>query len=164
MATSALFENLGDEVRVLPLEDIPRQDLGAPDPMIIADDLRVVLGYFEYASDRWVMVRFNRVAHSMGSPNEEVLHGHPLYARGMREYGSAYEVTNSPWIASLDRVNSVHALYRPDASAGYRHIVIPSHDSLFECVCTGYRVETVEDDRPAERLFEFFKEQAAGKT
>ncbi len=162
MTTSACFENLDPDVRVAPLDDTPQQTLGASVPMVIADESRVVLGYFdEAASENWVMVRFDSVTHAMGSPNEEVLHGHPLYTRGMDSYGTAYEVTNSPWIAALDRVNSVHEMYSPKASSRFRHIVFPSHDSLFECVCTGYRVEAARIDEcdRAERLFKFFMQR-----
>lgn len=158
MTASACFENLGPDVLASPIDDIPRQTLGASVPMVIADEFRVVLGYFEYGSDNWVMVRFDGATHAMGSPNEEVLHGHPLYDRGMDSYGTAYEVIRSPWIAALDRVNSVHAMYNPNFSDRYRHVLFPSHDSLFECICTGYRVEVVSIDEigRAERLFKFF--------
>ena len=47
----------------------------------------------------------------MGGPNDEVLNGHPLYAKGLGGYGP-YPVHNSPWISNEEAINSVHAQHK----------------------------------------------------
>lgn len=47
-------------------------------------------------------------------PNDESLHGHPLFERGLAFYG-AFRVENSSWIRALVRINSVHAMTKRDS-------------------------------------------------
>jgi hypothetical protein len=37
-------------------------------------------------------------------PNDESLHGHPLFERGLNFYG-AFQVESSSWIRALERIN-----------------------------------------------------------
>ena len=46
----------------------------------------------------------------MGSPDDEVLQGHPLYGAGL-EFYEAHIVENSTWISELMDVNRVHSQF-----------------------------------------------------
>jgi hypothetical protein len=51
------------------------------------------------------VVEFKRMTSvKVGSPNDEVLRGHPLWGCGL-EFYSAHEVMNSPWITELMEVD-----------------------------------------------------------
>ena len=76
----------------------------------------------------------------MGTPNDEVLHGHPLDGRGLHFYG-AFSVENSDWIKELEAINSVHTHYNPEAWKNLKHFILCFHDSTFECVAEGFKVE-----------------------
>lgn len=79
----------------------------------------------------------------MGTPNDEVFHGHPLYERGFVGY-SALVVENSNWLKELEAINAVHSNYKPDGWRQLKHYILPFHDSTFECVARTFKVETRE--------------------
>jgi hypothetical protein len=86
-------------------------------------------------------VRFESpYASSFGPPNEEAFSGHPLAARGLYPFG-AFEVLNSSWVRSLEKMNSVHRYHRKERFDALRHFVLTFHDSTFECVAKGYSWE-----------------------
>jgi hypothetical protein len=88
------------------------------------------------------IIRFHHVQSIMfGTPNDEVLHGHPLYGRGLQFYG-AHEVMESSWIRALMKINSVHGQFSPGRWASARHFILAFQDSTLECVATS--VEVVE--------------------
>lgn len=126
--------------RVEELTILPQQSVGAPLPVVLADDGGMVLAYqLEFDDDKVAMVEFEHVAaHYFGPPNDEALSGHPLHARGLGGYG-AYEVHNSSWIRALERMNRVHPSHRPTMYRGLRHFIFTFHDTLFECIAKGIR-------------------------
>jgi hypothetical protein len=69
----------------------------------------------------------------MGSPNDEVLQGHPLWGSGLELY-QAHEVRNSAWIKELMDVNRVHSEFRESHWSRKRHFVLTFHDETVECV------------------------------
>src|SRR4029453_19179478 len=90
---------------VVELPDCPRPDIGAPLPLVIADDYNLVLAYLVAEPDpAWdgsyatvvsprseellvAVVRFRRpYAHMFGPPNDEAFPGHPLAKRGLAQY------------------------------------------------------------------------------
>jgi hypothetical protein len=77
---------------------------------------------------------------TLGAPNDEVLHGHPLSGRGLKSY-TAQAVKNSPWIAKLQEINSIHRQYNPSRWTDLNHYVFWFHDSTFECIARSFRVE-----------------------
>ncbi len=86
-----------------------------------------------------VAVKFDSPrAHDLGGPNDEALHGHPLFERGLDAYG-IYEVLGSSWIRAMERMNSVHPRHRPERFASLRHFIFTFHDVTFECVAAGVR-------------------------
>ena len=146
--------------RVAQLPDVPQPSVGAPIPILLADEHRVVLAYYvQNTRSGWdgttarlvdpvgsdepiAIVQFDRcTAHIFGPPNDEAFAGHPLAARGLTPY-AACEVTDSSWLRILERMNAVHPSHRPESFfAGRRHLIFAFHDSTFECVCRGYRVQ-----------------------
>lgn len=117
------------------LQDIPQSSTGAPIPLVIADEHRVILAYcVEDRSPEWdgtqirvldpvgsdepiAIVRFQRCkVHLFGPPTDEAFAGHPLASRGLQPYG-AFRVKGSSWIRQLERMNSVHR-YHPRRGFG----------------------------------------------
>jgi hypothetical protein len=146
--------------RVTELVGVPQSSVGAPIPLVISDEHRVVLAYYvQEAEPDWdgttarivgpsgagepiAIVRFTSCyAHIFGPPNDEAFAGHPLASRGLRPYG-AFEVSHSSWIRRLEKMNSVHPYHRPDAFSKRRHLVFAFHDTTFECVCDGFEVRS----------------------
>jgi hypothetical protein len=137
--------------RVVELADVPRSDVGAPLPIVVANEHSVTVAYYlrddppDGASpNEWsrAIVRFRHCrAHYMGAPNDEAFSGHPLAGRGLRPYG-AFEVLESSWIREMERRNEVHPYHRGGWLQSLRHFVLAFHDSTFECVAEGYRSET----------------------
>lgn len=134
------------------LADIPRCDVGAPMPCILAAEGTTLVAFFvqdngmmssEHPSEDesgdgepMAIVRFTGVrAHIFGPPNDEAFEGHPLASRGLHPYG-AFRVHASSWIRALERMNAVHPAHRPEHFGRYSHFVLSFHDSTFECVAT----------------------------
>lgn len=146
-----------DEVHEL--SDVPKPDIGAPLPHILADEENLLLAYgvSEHDPD-WdgttvnvvsretdqaiILVRFQSCgAHFFGPPNDEAFHGHPLASRGLAPY-SVYEIRHSSWIRRLERMNAVHPCHDPDLFlSSLRHYIFAFHDSTFECIAEGFTCE-----------------------
>jgi hypothetical protein len=140
--------------QVIELGGAPQSSVGAPLPLVLANENRLSLAFFvEDRDPAWdgttvrvvssesaepaAIVTFDRVEASyFGPPNDEAFAGHPLAARGLQPYG-AFEVKHSSWIRSLERMNSVHPYHRPEAYRSLRHFIFTFHDSIFECVAEG---------------------------
>lgn len=140
------------------LKDFPQSSVGAPIPMVIANELGlVVLYYLELHDPGWdgsyiqmvdehtvqpvAIVRFNRVcAHYFGHPNDEAFSGHPLAARGLKPYGN-FEILNSSWIRKLEQMNAVHPYHnKDDFMKIFRHFILSFHDNTFECIASNYDI------------------------
>jgi len=92
------------------------------------------------ADDLCAVVTFSAVyAHMFGPPNDEAFSGHPLASRGLTPY-SAFEVLQSSWLRSVEKMNSVHPYHRPERFARYKHFILPFHDSTFECLAESFAV------------------------
>ena len=144
----------------VPIEFPVLWDVGAPMPHLLQNDDRAFLFfYLRDTSTEWDgrsttvvnpaitepsslgIVEFKGVCSTrMGAPNDEGIHGHPLFGKGLRAY-TAMRVENSPWIKELQAINSVHQGYEPDAWRQYNHFILGFHDSMFECVAKSFAVE-----------------------
>ena len=125
-------------------------DAGAPRPVLLSG-LRTFVAFYltvhDPVADRAnprvrgpradhgiAVVEFKRVTSiKVGSPNDEVLRGHPLWGSGL-EFYSAHEVENSPWIAELAEVDRAHERFDESQWSGRRHFVLTFHDETVECV------------------------------
>ena len=125
-------------------------DAGAPTPVLLSG-LRTFVAFYLSAhdplpggtnsrardpqADRGIgIVEFKRMTSvKIGSPNDEVLRGHPLWGSGL-EFYSAHEVKNSPWIAELMQVDRAHEHFDESQWTGRRHFILTFHDETLECV------------------------------
>lgn len=146
-----------DQDYVVELKEVPQSSVGAPQPLVVSGEGKVVLSfYLQTRPSDWdgtsirivnhqseepiAIVTFNICyAHMFGPPNDEAFRGHPLAARGLHPYG-AFEIENSSWIRQLERMNSVHEYHRPEKFRERRHYIFAFHDSTFECVADGLSV------------------------
>jgi hypothetical protein len=136
-------------------------DTGAPMPHLMVSDNRALLAFLLSEPDpAWDgsyviskspsneeaeplgLVEFDFCTSAkLGAPNDEVFRGHPLYGKGLEPY-TAQRVVNSRWVQEIDKINSVHHLYRPERGRDRTHFIFWFHDSTFECVARSYKVET----------------------
>jgi hypothetical protein len=164
---------------VVELHDAPRPDIGAPLPLVVSDEWHLLLAYLVSEPDlAWdgsytavvspesegigvALVQFQwPSAHMFGPPNDEAFTGHPLAARGLHPY-AVFEVQQSSWIRTLERMNAVHPCHNRERFLGARrHFVFAFHDSTFECIAEGFESELFRGsmrsalDRMAARLAE----------
>lgn len=148
--------------RVVELEDVPQSSVGAPLPVVVADEGTLQLAYYGEVSDAdsdsmygleldlssgeepVILVQFEHAwAWFHGPPNDEAFEGHPLASRGLHPY-AAFRIEESSWVRRLERMNSVHKHHNAVTFAWLRHYVFAFHDSTFECVARGFTAVEVE--------------------
>ncbi len=148
--------------KVVEVSDLPQGDVGHPCPAVIATERKTFLVYYlnvpfenedgtslqnaktsSESLDVAVISLDSCLAHMFGPPDDETFDGHPLDARGLAPY-NIFEVRNSSWIRSLERINSVHPLHDPARFEKYRHFIFLFNNITFECVTEGFdcRVQT----------------------
>jgi hypothetical protein len=158
---------LKGEEYAIPLDFPEAWDVGAPLPHLLTNDHKAFLLFYRRIIDpNWdgttcrvvdpaspeeaslVLVEFSRCTSAkLGSPNDEVLSGHPLEGRGLDAY-KAQEVINSKWIKEIQTINSVHSQYRPERWKSVRHFVFWFHDSTFECLAESFAIELHNKSMP----------------
>lgn len=150
--------DVDDKDRVVQLATAPQCATGAPLPLVLADEHRLLLAYMASEPDPdWdgttvesvtpespgkavALVAFRGAySHMFGPPNDEAFSGHPLANRGLERYAVA-EVEQSSWIRRLEAMNAVHPHHSPALFAAYRHFVFTFHDTTFECVARDFTV------------------------
>jgi hypothetical protein len=126
----------------------PRWSGGAPLPHLLTNGHRTFLSYYVQDDpatghdEPIAVVAFEGcIAASLGPPNDETLHGHPLNGSGLRMY-EAHVVHRSPWLAELEATNAVHRCHDPARWATYSHYLLVFHDEVFQCVASSYVVES----------------------
>lgn len=137
---------------------------GSPRPVLLQSDTVTILLFYlpdginwsepspdaDLGGEELAVVTFHGCSRvTFGHPNEEVLHGHRLWPKGLR-YNGAHEVLNSAWIAELEQVNAVHPRHDPRRWRKLRHFILTFQDSTFECVAEGFEVSV--SSRPLEAL------------
>jgi hypothetical protein len=155
---SPLMYSIDNQDAVVERSDLPQLSIGAPCPVVLSGEHFLHLAYYlEDRQEGWdgstvrvvgehsegelcALVRFTHAAaHLFGPPNDEAFAGHPLADRGLEPY-AAFEVNNSSWVRTLERMNSVHPYHRPERFAKYKHFVFAFHDSVFECVAESFEL------------------------
>lgn len=146
---------------VIELNDVPQSSVGAPFPIVLSDEDKILLAYLLENEPDWntatfedikkpesVIVEFSSYLSFMfGVPNDEAFQGHPLANRGLLPY-SAFEIRQSSWIRKLERMNSVHMHHNPKGYEKYKHFVFAFHDSTFECVAETFKISICEGSLP----------------
>jgi hypothetical protein len=147
--------------KVIALAGVPQSSVGAPLPVVLANENARLLAYYTEAphptwngtnprsvsadttEDPVAVLDFGLArAHYFGPPNDEAFGGHPLAARGLSPYG-AFEVLDSSWIRLLSEMNSVHPRHSPALFAGLRHFIFCFHDNTFECIAKSFDVTII---------------------
>jgi len=157
-----------EEPVAIEITEFPLMDTGAPCPLVLADEHRVVLSYLlrDFPDDKLsAIVSFESVrTHSLGSPSDETQHGHPLWGKGLKHYG-VFKIERSPLIHELQRIDSVHPHHRTDVFQQLNHYIVMMHDSTFECVARSFHFATSDaysDQDRAARMIEGLKANRAG--
>jgi hypothetical protein len=139
--------------KVLPLNDIPQSSVGAPIPVILADEHTTVVAYYsqeneidlDVETEPIAIVTFKSCRSTLfGPPNDEAFSGHPLYSRGLKPYSSSI-IENSSWLRKYIEMNSVHLYHSPVLFEDYKHFILSFHDSTFECIAKSYNFDVVND-------------------
>lgn len=139
-------------------------DSGAPIPHVISSGLDTYLIYYlREIDDKWdgtyakvidptsnedlpiAVVNFkNSYSYKFGGANDEVIHGHYLWGKGLASY-SAHIIMNSNWIREEEKINSIHDYYKPERWKERKHYFLLFHDELFECIADGYEIKTYSE-------------------
>jgi hypothetical protein len=137
--------------KVIEIRTVPQSSVGAPSPIILSDEHRILLAYViqdsspdsiiqQAEGEDFALVEFQRYrSFIFGAPNDEAFSGHPLAGRGLHPY-ACFQIEASSWIRQLERMNSVHSRHDPTRFARYNHYVFAFHDSTFECVAENFTV------------------------
>jgi hypothetical protein len=145
--------SIDDKDKVIPFDDLPPSSVGAPIPVILADEHTTVVAYYtqedeidnENTTEPIAIITFNSCRSTMfGPPNDEAFRGHPLYSRGLKPY-SSFIIKNSSWLRKLIEMNSVHPYHNANHFNDYKHFILSFHDSTFECIAESYKTEIVTD-------------------
>ena len=78
----------------------------------------------------------------IGGPNDEALHGHPLYNRGLDGY-RPHLIHNSDWIKEQEAINSVHPYHTGGWSERLNHYFFVFHDEMFEALAKSVSARSV---------------------
>ncbi len=107
-------------------------------PLLLQLDSKAVLLFLLAEEGQIGVVDFDWcLATKFGSPGDETFAGHPLNGSGFEPY-TAMKVIGSRWIEELRRIDSVHSRHDPSSYDSYDHLILPFHDTTFECVTPGY--------------------------
>jgi hypothetical protein len=148
-----------DRDAVVGLADVPPASVGAPLPVLVANDDSLALAYLVddsplppegIANPRSVsafsehqhvaIVHFKLcLAFTFGPPNDEALNGHPLYARGLQSHGT-FRIEHSSWIRQMEHMNRAHPNHDPRMFERWSHFIFTFHDSTLECLADGYSI------------------------
>lgn len=148
--------------KVIELTNIPQSSVGAPLPIVIADEHHVIIAFIlQNTPESWdgttirvvginsekesiAIVKFEHCSsHMFGPPNDEAFSGHPLASRGLEPY-SYFEIQNSSWIRKLEKMNSIHPHHNKERyMEKKKHYIFSFHDSTFECIAHGYNLEVI---------------------
>ena len=137
----------------MPLSDVPQSSVGAPCPVVLANDHTTVVAYytqedeidFESDIEPIAIITFSFCYSTMfGPPNDEAFNGHPLSSRGLEPY-SSFMIEDSSWLRTLIKMNEAHPYHNLKKFEGYKHFILAFHDSTFECIAKDFAVEIVAD-------------------
>ncbi|MBG6130326.1 hypothetical protein IWQ47_001591 [Aquimarina sp. EL_43] len=135
-------------------------DVGAPLPHVFLNDHKAYLLFYvksvdpnwdgtyttivDTASDKVTSLALVEFEHctsaKLGSPNDEVFEGHPLYGKGL-EFYAPLQIINSNWIKEIKKINSIHTNHNADNWKSAKHFFFGFHDSTFECIADSFKVE-----------------------
>lgn len=151
---------------VEPWAEPPEMDPGATRPELYSSNDLYCTYYLPDNGDltgneQIAVLRFSVVLHfRMGHPNDEALHGHPLYKHGLGPYGF-FRVLHSPLITEIEARNAVHRQHRPGMYSKFNHWIATFHDETLEVVSREASFLGVSDLAPLDAIRKFTE---AGRT
>jgi len=129
-----------ENTQLVLVEDIfPEIMVGAPSPMVFADEHVLYLSYYDIEGDV-ALVRFEHCFEfKMGMPGEDQISKSPYSGLGLINF-EVHTVENSLWLEGLEsRYNVISSFSQNERE--YTHYVFAFHDRTFECVSSGYSVQ-----------------------
>jgi len=156
LAQRALAAAKGDE-HAVPYDIGFKPEAAVSEPVILQTDNSTILTFSavqkkadgKYHEVGYGVVEFDLcMLTKFGYPNDEARPGHPLFTKGLGDYG-VYEVRNSSWIKQKTEQNRVRFPNTPDSTA--KHFIFTFHDSTFECIARALRASLSTE--PYEKLF-----------
>ncbi len=161
--------------RLIRRADLPQPLPGAPSPLFVGDEHRVLLAYFAKDDDD-VCDSEGVVEPQLIEPNAvdqlvavcamdyyavqsepfhwESLERHPLRDKGLR-LCSVFELKASSWNAELAPPDK--GLLNPRKFERWKHMMFVFHDSIFEVVCRNLRSQASRTGAREAILREFFQ-------
>ena len=110
-----------------------RWNTGAPCPLVVTSEARALFSFETPAGEVQTAEFVGCTAVRFGFPNDEVLHGHPLYGAGLQFY-AAHQIAGSPWLAELRQIEALHRRAPAVPFADSRHYLLAFHDSTLEAI------------------------------
>ena len=154
------------EEKALELTDIPQASIGAPCTIVLSDELNLYVTYFlentpeefdgtqvrvmgmDSENEPLAIVKFNFFhAFQFGPPNDEAFSGHPLSHKGLEPHG-AFQILGSNWLASFEKMNSVHPLHKKEHFDRFKHFILSFHDTTLEVIAESFEIETLTGSLP----------------
>lgn len=114
-------------------------DAGAPEPLLVASERRALFAFYrggpEVEDDMEVQVAefVGYTSVRFGFPNDEAVHGHPLWGAGLDFY-AVHEVHDSEWVEQLRAIERHHPQSLAVPFSDSKHYVLTFHDSTLEAV------------------------------
>jgi len=142
-----------ENTRLVLVEDIfPEIMVGAPCPVVFADEHVVYLSYYDVEKNV-ALVKFEHCFEfKMGMPSEDEILKSPYSGLGFVNF-EVHTVVNSPWLNELEsRYKVISRFSRNDRE--YIHYIFAFHDRTFECVSSGYSVEKHRETTVKKLLIE----------
>jgi hypothetical protein len=107
-------------------------------PVVMSDEHRTLFAFFlvdENTDGNEVQVAelVRCLSFKFGQPSDELLHGHPLYGRGLTFYGF-HEVEESSWLNELREMELKHPKSPTQPYPDHKHFVMTFHDSTLEAI------------------------------
>ena len=141
----------------------PAMDTGSPRPeLYFSHDLYCTYYLPDFVSvekEQVAVLRFEGVLHfRMGHPNDEALHGHALYQRGLRQY-DFFLVLDSPLIAEIEANNAVHIWHRPRIYSHFKHWIVTFHDETLEVVSRSASFLGTSESAPSDAIRTFLRSE-----
>jgi hypothetical protein len=124
--------------------DVKESCSGAPCPRIMSDEHNLFVAYYlqdtpkDFELEAIGLVRFELFhAYQFGPPNDEAFHGHPLYKKGLKPYGT-FKIEGSSWLKEFCSRNRVHPYHKDEQFNEYEHFIWSFHDTTLEVIAKNY--------------------------
>ncbi|MCE0557463.1 hypothetical protein [Motilimonas sp. E26] len=125
--------------KLIPIENVfPEIMVGAPTPMVFADEHIVKLAYYDIEDDVALITFDHCFEFRMGMPGEDAISKSQYSGLGLLNF-EPHVVEGSPWIDELEKRYKVISEFSR-AQRNYVHYLFAFHERTFECIASGYEV------------------------